>query len=54
MGGAQRRKGQNARRMTSIPNVERVVEVVSLNSQIEDGEGNSIELIDTIADVILG
>ena len=26
------------------------VEVVSLNSQIEDGEGNSIELIDTIAD----
>jgi len=23
---------------------------VSLNSQIEDGEGNSIELIDTIAD----
>ena len=26
------------------------VEVVSLNSHIEDGEGNSIELIDTIAD----
>ena len=26
------------------------VEVVSLNSQIEDGEGNSIELIDTLAD----
>jgi hypothetical protein len=26
------------------------VEVVSLNSQIDDGEGNSIELIDTIAD----
>ena len=26
------------------------IEVVSLNSQIEDGEGNSIELIDTLAD----
>ena len=26
------------------------VEIVSLNSQIEDGEGNSVELIDTLAD----
>jgi hypothetical protein len=26
------------------------IEVVSLNSHIEDGEGNSVELIDTIAD----
>jgi hypothetical protein len=29
---------------------QKSVGVVSLNSQIEDGEGNSIELIDTIAD----